>query len=240
MNMDITHKHIAIAGGSSGIGFAVAALALERGARVTILGRSRAKLADARQRLGGSVATVSMDLGDAASAAAGFQTLGAFDYFVSTAADLTYSPLASMPRDAIERMLAGKFWGPVHLVQFGLPQLQPGGSILLFSGLAADRPAPGTAMVSALNAGVEGLVRALAVELAPVRVNAISPGVVDTEGWAFMDEASRSAFFASLASSLPARRIGSPADLADAALFALTNPYLTGEVLHVNGGGSLG
>jgi NAD(P)-dependent dehydrogenase (short-subunit alcohol dehydrogenase family) len=95
-------------------------------------------------------------------------------------------------------------------------------------------------MVSALNAGVEGLVRALAVELAPVRVNAISPGVVDTEGWAFMDEASRSAFFASLASSLPVRRIGSPADLADAALFALTNPYLTGEVLHVNGGGSLG
>lgn len=238
--MDITQKHIAIAGGSSGIGFAIAALALERGARVTILGRSEAKLADARQRLGGGVATIPMDLGDAASTAAGFQALGAFDYFVSTAADLTYSPLASMPREKIERMLAGKFWGPVHLVQFGLPQLQPGGSILLFSGLAADRPAPGTAMVSALNAGVEGLVRALAVELAPVRVNAISPGVVDTEGWAFMDEASRSAFFASLASSLPARRIGSPADLADAALFALTNPYLTGEVLHVNGGGSLG
>jgi len=94
-------------------------------------------------------------------------------------------------------------------------------------------------MVSALNAGVEGLVRALAVELAPVRVNAISPGVVETEGWAFMDEAARQSFFANLATTLPARRIGAPADLADAALFALTNPYLTGEVLHVNGGANL-
>ena len=125
-------------------------------------------------------------------------------------------------------MLAGKFWGPVNLVQFGLPNLQTGGAILLFSGLAADRPAPGTSMVSALNAGVEGLVRALAVELAPVRINGISPGVVDTEGWAFMDETSRKGFFADLATSLPARRIGAPADLADAALFALTNPYSDG------------
>jgi len=124
-------------------------------------------------------------------------------------------------------------------VQFGLSNLQPGGSILLFSGLAADRPGAGTAMVSALNAGVEGLVRALAVELAPVRVNGISPGVVETEGWAFMDEASRKAFFADLATKLPAGRVGAPDDIADAALFALTNPYLTGEVLHVNGGGSL-
>ncbi|AMV41329.1 SDR family oxidoreductase [Paraburkholderia caribensis] len=236
--MDIKGKHLVVAGGSSGIGFAIAQLALEHGARVTIAGRTEEKLADASRRLEG-VATLQMDLGDAASAAAGFKKLGSFDYFVSTAADLTYAPLAEMKRDAIDRMLAGKFWGPINLVQFGLPNLRVGGSILLFSGLAADRPAPGTSMVSALNAGVEGLVRALSVELAPVRVNAISPGVVETEGWSFMDAESRSGFFSDLATKLPVRRTGTPADLADAALFALTNPYLTGEVLHVNGGGSL-
>jgi NAD(P)-dependent dehydrogenase (short-subunit alcohol dehydrogenase family) len=237
--MDLTNKHIAIAGGSSGIGFAIAALALQRGAEVTLIGRSDAKLAAAAARLGTPVATACFDIGDAQAAQAGFATLRPFDHFVSTAADLTYAPLADMPRDAIDRMLAGKFWGPINLVKFGLGQLRAGGSILLFSGLAADRPGSGTAMVAALNAGVEGLVRALAVELAPTRVNALSPGVVDTEGWGFMDEASRKGFFADLAGKLPARRIGAPADLADAALFALTNPYLTGEVLHVNGGGSL-
>lgn len=237
--MNIQGKHVVIVGGSSGIGFAIAQLALTRGARVTIAGRSQSKLADATKRLEGRAKSVVMDLGDAQAAQAGFKEIGAFDHFVSTAADLTYGPLATMDRAAIERMLAGKFWGPINLVQHGVSHLQAGGSILLFSGLAADRPGAGTAMVSALNAGVEGLVRALAVELAPVRVNAISPGVVETEGWAFMDEASRKGFFADLAPKLPARRIGAPADLADAALFALINPYLTGEVLHVNGGGSL-
>lgn len=237
--MHFQNQHIVIAGGSSGIGFAIAAQALARGARVTLVGRSEAKLAAARVRLKGEVVTQAFDLGDATATKAGFARIGAYHHFVSTAADLSYGALATLERSAITRMLAGKFWGPVNLVQHGLAQLQPGGSILLFSGLAADRPAAGTAVVSALNAGVEGLVRALAVELAPLRVNGISPGVVDTEGWAFMDDASRASFYERLAAQLPSGRIGVPADLADAALFVLGNDYLTGEILHVNGGGNL-
>ncbi|MBT9550376.1 MAG: SDR family oxidoreductase [Hydrogenophaga sp.] len=199
-----------------------------------------AKLADAVARLGGRAQAVPMDLGDAAAAQAIFEQIGADDHFVSTAADLTYGPLATVERPAIERMLAGKFWGPVNLVQFGVQNLRASGSILLFSGLAADRPAAGSVGLEwALNAGVEGLVRALAVELAPVRVNGISPGVVETEGWAFMDEGSRKGFFSDLATKLLARRIGTPRDLAEAALFALTNRYPTGGVVHVHGGGSL-
>lgn len=237
--MHIKGKHIVVAGGNSGIGFAIAELALHQEATVTILGRSEDKLADAAKRLGANVHTVVMDLGDSASAAAGFDAIGPFDHFVSTAADLTYAPLAGMACDAIERMLAGKFWGPVNLVQHGVKNLREGGSILLFSGLAADRPGPGTVIVAALNAGIEGFTRALAVELAPIRVNAISPGVTETEGWAFMDEAARKDFFAQLATQLPARRVGRPEYLAEAALFALSNDYLTGEILHINGGGSL-
>jgi NAD(P)-dependent dehydrogenase (short-subunit alcohol dehydrogenase family) len=237
--MNIQGKHVVIVGGSSGIGFAIAQLALTRGARVTIAGRSQSKLADATKRLEGRAKSVVMDLGDAQAAQAGFKEIGAFDHFVSTAADLTYGPLATMDRAAIERMLAGKFWGPINLVQHGVPHLQAGGSILLFSGLAADRPGAGTAMVSALNAGVGDSSEPSPSSQRRFSVSAISPGVVETEGWAFMDEASRKSFFADLAPKLPARRIGAPADLADAALFALINPYLTGEVLHVNGGGRL-
>ncbi len=237
--MNIKNKHIVIAGGTSGLGFAIAALALKHEATVTILGRSKDRLAVAAERLGSNTNTVVMDIGDSASAHKGFQAIGPFDHFVSTVADLTYGPLASMERDAIERMLAGKFWGPVNLVQHGVKNLSPDGSILLFSGLAADRPGPGTVLVSALNAGIEGFTRALAVELAPIRVNSISPGVTNTEAWSFMDEATREDFFAKLATQLPARRVGQPEHLAEAALFALSNDYLTGEILHVNGGGTL-
>ncbi len=237
--MDLKDKHIVIAGGSTGIGFEIARQAQLKGAKVTLLGRSAEKLANAEKRLSSPATYVQCDIGDAESAKNGFEQVGEFDYFVSTAADLTYAPLAEMDTGAIDRMLAGKFWGPINLVKYGLKNIKPGGSVVLFSGLAADRPAPGTSMVSALNAGVEGLVKALAVELAPIRFNSISPGVVDTEGWAFMPEEDRKAFFASLETSMPARKVGAPADLADATLFALQNPYLTGETIHVNGGGSL-
>lgn len=237
--MNIKDKHIVIAGGNSGIGFAVAQQALTQGASVTLVGRSETKLLKAAQRLGGRALWVVMDLGDADAAEAGFKKIGKYDYFVLSAADLTYAPLSEMKRDAIERMLATKFWGPVHLAKFGLKNLRTDGAIVLFSGLAADRPAPGTSMVSALNAGVEGLTRALAVELAPVRVNAVSPGVVRTEGWDFMAESDREGFFSSLDKSLPVRHTGTPDELAGAVLFALTNTFMTGEILHVNGGGSL-
>jgi len=237
--MDLTEKHIVIAGGSTGIGFEIARQAQLKGAHVTLMGRSAEKLTNAEKKLPLRASYVQCDIGDAESAKEGFKQVGPFDYFISTAADLTYAPLAEMETGAIDRMLAGKFWGPVNLVKYGLKNIKEEGSVILFSGLAADRPAPGTSMVSALNAGVEGLVRALAVELAPIRFNGISPGVVDTEGWAFMPEQDRKGFFARLETSLPARKVGAPADLADATLFTLVNPYLTGEILHVNGGGNL-
>lgn len=237
--MNINNKHVVIAGGNSGIGFAVAQQAVSQGAKVTLIGRSEEKLTNAVKRLDGQASLVVMDLGDEQAAKTGFEKIGSYDYFVLSAADLTYSPLADMEREAIERMLATKFWGPVHLAKYGLKNLASDGAIVLFSGLAADRPAVGTSMVSALNAGVEGLTRALAIELAPVRVNAISPGVVRTEGWHFMSEADREGFFASLDTSLPVRHTGKPEELAHAVLFALTNTYMTGEVIHVNGGGSL-
>lgn len=237
--MTFKGKHIVVVGGASGIGQGIAAAALEQGADVTIAGRTAASLSSAAKLFDGPVRTVRLDLGDAACAAQGFAEIGLYDHLVITAADLTYAPLVDMEVEAISRMLEAKFWGPVNAVKHGLSTLQPGGSILFFSGLAANRPGKGTSIVAALNAGIEGFTRALAVELAPIRINAISPGVTPTPGWDFMPADQRDAFFESLANVLPAGRVGKPSDIADAALMILSNGFITGEVLQVNGGGHL-
>ncbi|WP_378143970.1 SDR family oxidoreductase [Cnuibacter sp. UC19_7] len=120
---------------------------------------------------------------------------------------------------------------------FGLA-LPETGSITLFSGVAADRPGPGTVAVTAVNAAIEGLSRSLAVELAPVRVNAVSPGVVDTEGWAHLGDGAAD-FFEETGRSLPAGRVGRPADIGSTVLHLIDNGYTTASTVHVDGGARL-
>ncbi len=237
--MRLQNQRIAILGGTSGMGFALAELAIAEGASVVVAGRSEAGAAKAKERLGNRVESIALDIGDEAAVQAAFQRIGALDHLVTTAAKLTYAPLGELPVDAVQAMLASKFWGPFFAARSAVPLLRKGGSITFFSGLAADRPGPGTSVVAAVNAGLEGFARALAVELAPLRVNCVNPGVVRTEGWNFMPEADREGLFDGLRKSLPARRVGEPRDLAEAALAVMTNPYITGTVLHANGGGHL-
>jgi len=237
--MTLKNKHVLIIGGGSGMGLGLARRALQDGAQVTITGRSAAKLAAARADLGGDVATLAFDAGDAAGAEAAYATIGAVDHVVTTAAALTYAPVTAISLDAVAQMLSGKFWAPFLAARHLAPKIAVGGSITFFSGLAAYRPGPGTAAVAAVNAGLEGLAMALAVELAPLRVNVLSPGVVETPGWDFMAQADRTAFFARQAQILPTRYVGTPSDIADAAMMLMTNRYVTGTVLHVDGGGRL-
>lgn len=237
--MDLENKHVVIVGGGSGMGLGLAKAALDRGANVTIAGRSQERLDKANETLGNRARTASFDAGNADAAQDAYTSMGPIDHLVTTAAALTYAPIGDIPLEAVEQMLAGKFWGPFFAARFAAPSIREGGSITFFSGLAAYRPGPGTAVVAAVNAGLEGLAKALAVELAPLRVNVLSPGVVETPGWDFMPEADRAAFFEGQAKSLPSRYVGTPADVADAALALMTNRYVTGTVLHVDGGGRL-
>lgn len=236
--MRLKDQRVVVLGGTSGMGLAIAELAIAEGASVVVAGNSAESARAAKDKLG-TVETLSFDVGDEAAVKAAFDGIGAFDHLVTTAAKLTYAPLVEIPVDAVEAMLATKFWGPFFASRSAVPLLRDGGSITFFSGLAADRPGPSTSIVAAVNAGLEGFARALAVELAPVRVNCVSPGVTETAGWNFMPEEEREKLFAHLRETLPARRIGAPSDLAEAALAVMTNRYITGSVLHCDGGGHL-
>lgn len=236
--MRLKDQRVVVLGGTSGIGMGIAELALAEGASVVVAGNSADGASAAKEKLG-DVEALSFDVGDEAAVKAAFEKIGAFDHLVTTAAKLTYAPLADLPVDAVREMLASKFWGPFFASRSAAPLLRDGGSITFFSGLAADRPDSGTSIVSAVNAGLEGFARALAVELAPVRVNCVSPGVTETAGWNFMPQEEREKMFAELREKLPARRIGVPTDLAEAALSVMTNRYISGSVLHCDGGARL-
>jgi len=144
--------------------------------------------------------------------------------------------IGELDRDAVRRSFDTKVIGPLMLARAFRGQINDGGSILVFSGVAAFDIEPGTLAVAITNGAADTLTRSLAVELAPIRVNAISPGVIDTGAWDALGEDGKAGLFAEKRERNPARRIGAPGDIADAAIFALTNAFMTGLTLHVDGG----
>jgi NAD(P)-dependent dehydrogenase (short-subunit alcohol dehydrogenase family) len=231
---------IIIVGGSSGMGLALARRLLGEGAAVTIAGRSEDKLAAARRNLGEhlGLATVAVDISREEEVAALFGNSGPVDHIVSTAADIegAYQLLPSIELTAAQRVVESKFYGPLLLAKYGAAHLPPSGSITYTSGVAAYRPAARGSVVAAVNAALEGLVRALAVELAPIRINAVSPGWVDTPIWSFVAGDAKQATLDAMAQRLPAGRVGRPDDIADAIRFLIGNGFTTGTILHVEGG----
>ncbi|MBY5915397.1 SDR family oxidoreductase [Rhizobium leguminosarum] len=231
---------IIIVGGSSGMGLALARRLLGEGAAVTIAGRSEDRLAAARRALGDypGVATIAVDISREEEVAALFRKGGPVDHIVSTAADIggAYQLLPSIELAAAQRVVESKFYGPLMLAKYGAAHLPPSGSITYTSGVAAYRPAARGSVVAAVNAALEGLVRALAVELAPIRINAVSPGWVDTPIWSFVVGDAKQATLDAMAQRLPAGRVGRPDDIADAIRFLIGNGFTTGTILHVEGG----
>ncbi|WP_067700454.1 SDR family oxidoreductase [Nocardia jejuensis] len=212
----LRNKTLLIIGAGSGIAQRIAVDAEAQGAHVVSTSRPE------------------VDLTDEKSLRALAERVGEIDYLICLAADHANGPVTELERDAIHRAFDAKVIGPILLAKH--LRFRPGGAILLFSGVAAWRPAPGRTVMAATNAAAAALAEALAVELAPLRVTALSPGIIDSGVW---DGPAKEGFFESVAARNPARRIGTPADISAAALSVLTNPFITGTTVHVDGGGRL-
>lgn len=228
---------VLLVGASSGIATATARALVAGGAHVVLAGRDLDRTRTAAGTLGDDVTAVRIDLQDESSIADAAAELGAVDHVVSLAAAHANGPVDELERVAVQRAFDAKVVGPILLAKHFAGSMPPGGAFVLFSGVAAWKPAPGLGVMATTNGAVAFLVEALAVELAPVRAVAVSPGIVDSGAWD--GAADRDEMFDATARSNPVRRIGTPDDVARAVLYALSDGFVTGTTLHVDGGGRL-
>jgi NAD(P)-dependent dehydrogenase (short-subunit alcohol dehydrogenase family) len=219
------------------MGFAVAALAQQQGAHVTITGRSQEKLAEASKTLKG-IRTVAGQIGNEGDVERVFAELPAVDHVYLAAGGLEVGKLADTPNATLARAVDERIWGTIYTIRHASRRMT-GGSITLMPGVRGDRPLPGTSMITAMVSAVEGFTRALALELAPVRANALAPGWIDTPLVTAVLGPHKEAVLTKEANALPTKRIGTVYEAAEAVLFLMTNGFMTGEVLHLDGGGRL-
>lgn len=227
-------KRVLVVGRSSGIARAVTLLARSEGAEVVVAGRNQDTLARAYDDSG--ITAEFLDITDDTSIDALAERLGSVDHVVSTASARARGKLSELERVDVQRSFDTKVIGPTMLAKYFAPRMNPRGSFVLFSGVNAFKVNVGYLGVAITNGAVDFLTRSLAVELAPIRVNAISPGVIDTGAWDTMGEDGKHAYFERVSAENPAGRIGSPEDVAGAVLFAMTNTFMTGVMLKIDGG----
>jgi NAD(P)-dependent dehydrogenase (short-subunit alcohol dehydrogenase family) len=232
MEMTLAGKKVVVIGGSSGIGLATAELAKREGADVVIASRSLAKLDPIAERL--KVTAIPTDVTSDQSVAELFKRTGPVDHVVLTAAQLRTGPFKTVPMEDVRATMEGKFWGAWRVAREA--EIRPGGSLTLVTGFLSVRPRPNSAIISAANGALESLARALALELAPVRVNAVSPGVIDTPIRAAMPEAARKEMLAKTAAALPVGRVGMAEDIARQIGSFMANGFATGSIVYVDGG----
>lgn len=237
--MNFKDKKIVIVGGSSGIGFAIAKASLEANANVVIVSRSADKLNQAKQRLNNAVETFTADIRDFSQLEALFEKIGKFDHLQITASEISFGDFESLSMSDAKNAFENKFWGPYQTTKAALPYLNKQGSITFYSGAYSQLPkTPGASVIAAVNSAVEGLSRALAVELAPIRVNTITPGIVDTELFTTlgMDAEQCESFFNEITAGQVIKRPAQPSEIAQTALYLMGNTYSTGNTLFVDGG----
>jgi NAD(P)-dependent dehydrogenase (short-subunit alcohol dehydrogenase family) len=234
-----SNKHVVIIGGSSGIGFAVAQQLVKAGARVALGGRDLARLQHARQQLEGRATIAQVDLEDKASIARFFESVGAFDHLFAPGATYRYGDIQDIDDEVAESPFRSKFWGQYYAVRHALPYLEQDGSIVLMSGAAGARPLGTASAYAACNSAIEGLGRALALELAPIRVNVVSPGTIDSALWQRRPTELREAAYRGYAEATALGRVGHVTEVADAVVYLFGNTYTTGSTLYPDGGYTL-
>ena len=239
--MSFDGQRVVIIGASAGIGEAAARAFAARGAEVTITARSKERLDRAAQRIGGSVVAAELDATSRSVLDSFFAAAGTIDHLVLSASPgaVGVGPIATLDEAALRQAFDGKFFAHVKAIQAALPRLRGDGSVTLVTAASARAAFPGTAGIAAANGALEAMVAPLAVELAPLRVNAVSPGVIDTHWWSGLPEDQRRAYFESVAAVSPVRRVGRPDDVAEAIVYLAGAGFVTGTVLECTGGFNL-
>lgn len=233
----LASQTVLIVGGSSGIGAATAKAFAALGAHVTIASRSQAKLDAAAAGIGASVRTAVLDTTDAAAVEAFFAKAGPFDHVVVSAAQTASGPVRQLPLADAHAAMDSKFWGAYRVARAA--RIAEGGSLTLISGFLGVRPSKTSVLQGAINAALDALARGLALELSPVRVNTVSPGLIETPLWSKLPDDARQSMFEGAAARLPARRVGQPEDVANAVVYLATTPFATGSTVLVDGGGAI-
>jgi NAD(P)-dependent dehydrogenase (short-subunit alcohol dehydrogenase family) len=237
---DLHGQRVVVLGGTSGIGLATAAVAAASGAEVTVVSSRKASVERALAELPPGTAGHAVDLTDAASVQTFFGELGDIDHLVYTAGEsLLVNTLDALDLGAARRFFDLRYFGALTAAQAAAPHLRPGGSITLTTGGALARPRPGWSVAVSVLGAVDALTRALAVELAPVRVNAVCPGVVRSPLWDSMSDNERDEFYRTVGSGLLTGRVGEVSDIARGYLSLITQPYATGSVVTPDGGSAL-
>lgn len=256
MSASFIDQRIVILGGTSGLGFATAKAALDQGAHVIVTSSQRTRVDAAVAALRAAAPEVEgrvagrverrvddrvegrvTDLSDEARIRELFATIGAFDHLVYTAGESLR--LAELPTlDLAEAQAAWnlRFWGALAAAKYGSPHIKPGGSIVLTTGIAKDRPLKGWTNAASICGAVDALTRALAIELAPIRVNAVAPGVVRTPLWDNLTDDARDALYRDLGAKLPVGRVGEAHDIAQTYLYLMREAFSTGQTITVDGG----
>jgi NAD(P)-dependent dehydrogenase (short-subunit alcohol dehydrogenase family) len=228
----LQNQTVVVIGGSSGIGAAVAARAKVAGARVIAISRSGVAPLD--------VEPIAADVLDLGAIDRAFASVGAIDHLVHTAGVRAASaPLSRLDVNALPFTFETKLFNAIHAVRLALPHMSERASITLTSGQVSRKFTAGSLLKGSVNAAVDAAGRHLAKELAPRRVNVVSPGIADTELWGEVGSSARADLLARLGTALPVGRIGTPEELAAAYLFVMTNGFVTGAVIDVDGGGLL-
>lgn len=227
-------KHVVVIGGSAGIGKAVAVGAAQAGARVTIGSRDGARVKGAVGAIGGSTRGAVVDQTNSASLKSFFADAGDIDHLVLAGSEVRPGSFRSLSVTDAQASMNSKFWGQYGAIKAA--KLNPQGSVVLFSGAASRKVKVGVPALSAINAAVEALGRALAVELAPIRVNVISPGIVDTDLWAGIAKDARAATLKKMTAGNPIPRPGTADEIATVVLTMLASAFMTGAVIDVDGG----
>lgn len=229
-------QRVVVVGGTSGMGRGVASAAAQAGAQVIAAGRR--PLEQRPQAQGDRIEHAVVDVTDEASVKALFDGLGALDHLVVTASPSPGPRGNFLDQDVGEaqRYMNGKFFGSWACARYAAPRMPAGGSITFLTGCTSIRPRAGASMVTATFAALEALTQALALELGPLRVNTLRPGLVDSEMWDFLNADARRDLFERARTSFPARRIGTVDDIGQAALFLMSNPYMTGAIVEISGG----